>query len=354
MKGRMDMDNVSHYSKETLDRYFCNLIENGISSCFSVGLKVGGQMRYSFLGGTETSDSNSRILTPETRFNIASVTKPITGALLIKLAEEGKLTLQDPVKNFIPEFKFEKTTLYHLLTHSAGYDEKIVLSRPKIPAERKTYFDSIYEIDKLKYPVGQISAYWSPDYSIVADVIERVTGSTLEEAACKCFHLLSMIHSTYDLSTLAADQYFTPWNNRTGEFVPDANNGVITGDTGVYTTASDLLKFSRMLLTKGTFNGERIFSKAATDLMLREFTGGRFHQSPVFWIKGEVDTRGCFSDFNSPKAAAHTGMTGCMLMIDPEYQCTAAILTNSVCLHENWNHYKRICNMLMAIATDTE
>ncbi len=340
---------MERMNAQALDAYFGGLMESGLSPCFSVRMMRGGTETYRFLGGRETPAPDSRPLTWETRLNIASSTKPVTAALVLSLVERGMFALGDPVKRYIPEYPFDDVTIFQLMTHTAGYDEMLIIPWPKSMEEREAFYRKIYAVDKRKYAAGERAAYWTFGYAILADILMRTAGCELETLARDVlFAPLEMTHSTFELSALSQTEYLLPWYARENRSFPEACVPVATGDSGLYTTADDLIRFAQMLLDDGVWQGKRVLSSMAAQLMLRESTSGKFMRSPGLWIKGAGDPAGCFGDLNSPQAAAHTGMTGCMLLIDPPYRAAAVILTNSLRLHEDWRNYQRIINALFA------
>ncbi len=331
------------------DEYLESLMKGGLSPCFSVRMTRAGKETYRFLGGRETPEPEARPLTAETRLNIASATKPVTAALVLSLVETGMLALGDFVKRYIPEYPFDNVTIFQLMTHTAGYDETRIIPWPSVREERAAFYQKIYAVDNLKYAPGEKAAYWTFGYAVLADIVQRTSSCELETLAREVlFTPLGMAHSTFELSSLQPRDYFLPWLEREKRTFPEACVPVATGDSGLYTTADDLIRFAQMLLDDGMWQGNRVLSSMAARLMLREATNGRFMRSPGLWIKGTGDPLGCFGDLNSPQAAAHTGMTGCMMLMDPPYQTAAVILTNSILLHEDWRNYQRILNVLLA------
>ena len=340
---------------QKFDGYFHGLISAGLTPCISVLCSRNGKITYAFHGGSERPCGEGRKLTAATRLNIASVTKTTTAAMILKLVEQGRVSLTDRVVTFIPEYPFDDVTVFNLMTHTAGYDEMHIVPWPTSPDGLRAFYKEIYGIKERKYKTGETAAYWTFHYAILADILQRVSGQCLEAFAQEyLFRPLDMGHSTFELKKLTDEQLILPWYERENRAFPEACVPVATGDSGLYTTAEDLLHFAQMILDRGEFGGKRIFSRAAMELMLRESTGGKFSKSPGLWIKGGVDTFGCFGDLSSPAAAGHTGMTGCMLLVDPGYDMAAVILTNSLKLHENWNNYKKICDVLTVMQTDDD
>jgi len=346
------MAKLNSVDKVRCDNYFDNLINEGVSSCFSIAVSVKGKLAYTYCKGNESADKASSPLTPETRFNIASVTKPVTAFFAMKLVEEGLICLNDNVKKHIPEYPFEETTIMNLITHSAGYDPYARILPKSKREDHHEYFQLLYQITELKNEIGKVSEYWSPGYSILTDIIERVSGKGLEELAREVlFDPLEMDLSTYELSNLERENYFALWNSKSAQLTEDFHHKNITGDSGLYTTATDLIKFTDMILAGGTYMDKQIISRATSDRMLTESTGGKFNMSPIFWTRGDLNPQGCFGDLNSSRTCGHTGMSGCMMFVDPAYDLSGVILTNSIIMHEDWKNYKKICNLLTALAT---
>ncbi|MFD2614328.1 serine hydrolase domain-containing protein [Paenibacillus gansuensis] len=309
-----------------------------------------GSVRYAELGGTESFSPGASPITVQTRFNIGSVTKPVTGALLIKLVESGKVALHDQVQKYIPEFLHPGISLLHLLTHTGGYSGDFQLAWPSQGARDK-YMKTIYAIDQLAFQPGTANQYFTFGYSILMDVIERVTGRSLEAFAREVlFGPLGMDHTTFDPGVPA----LLPLHQETLEPELSLAGLDITGDSGLLSTAADLGRFGQMLLDQGVWQGRSIFSEAAVSLMFREVTPGR---TPVFWLKTDrdlhhttnVDVHRCFSDLASPQAVGHNGFSGCMFFLDPAVSAVGVILTNGRRFHADGRNYARFSSRMLSM-----
>ncbi|QJD86576.1 serine hydrolase domain-containing protein [Cohnella herbarum] len=369
----MNADVESCKSNSVLyDSRFRRLLENKRVPAYSIAVLKGGKIVYRLAEGT-TSSKN-------TRFNVGSVSKLVTGAALVQLVEEGKLCIDDPVALHIPEYPLKQVALLHLLNHTAGYDTSVVESFgfPSRQAEVRKYLSRIYEINELKYQLGERSEYFTLGYCILMDVIERVSGMPFESFVRKRLFLpAGMNDSSFDPASLADRPFVLPWDAGRGDYLREEAMTAVMGDRGLFTTADDLLKFGRLFLSDGdTGKGDRVlsggdsgerepilsdgdnsgskavaplFSKAAIDFMRRSIPGITPTKTPVFWRKGEADGYGCFGDLNSEEAIGHTGFTGCMLLIDPARDTVAALLTNSLEWHADWRNYRLLCNLVMAL-----
>ncbi|ANE45663.1 hypothetical protein SY83_04385 [Paenibacillus swuensis] len=359
------------------------------ASCCSISYHVKGQPVYEQLSGRASFALDAPEITEDTLFNVGSVTKPVTSALIVKLAELGLVSLHDSVQRYIPEFKFAEVTLLQLLTHTSGLDGDIQVEWPK-KGKRDAYLNTLYGIDYLRYAPDEANSYFTFGYSVLMDVLERVTGQSLEQFAQEqLFGPLGMRRSTFEPERVWASageerEDGTGRKPATDVMQTDAAGSVpggaaikvlplhqeslepetqldgldVTGDSGLHSTAADLMRFGRMLLDGGRYEDRQIFSGAATALMLREVTGGRFGRTPLFWKRTSRDLHGatnvdvhrCFSDFASPEAMGHNGFSGCMFFLDPAWDAVGVILTNSRRLHSDGRNYAKLSNVLMSLA----
>lgn len=341
-----------HSGAHKLDRFLQDMIERQLSPCVTLVVTRNKEIIYSFINGHSNFNRQTAVpITEKTRFNLGSVTKPVTASLIVKLAEKGHLTLTDPVKKYISEYKFDNVSLFHIMTHTAGYDEKINedILWPRSAFEIKEYFEKIYAIDGLKYPPDSVHMYCTPVYSILMDVIERITGRSMEEfARAELFDPLEMSQTTYEIKHLEEKDYVLPWKKCNENAYDYLKNTPPTGDTGLYSTAWDMAKFGDMFLNGGLYNGRTIFSRAAVNRMLSEMTGGRFWKTPVFWYKGYKDTKCAFGDFTSIRTVGHAGFSGTLLAVDPQYDTTISFVTNSNDIHDDYGNFRQVCNVVMS------
>lgn len=101
-------------------------------------------------------------------FQVGSVSKIITGALMVKLLESGEVTLADPVERFMPEWKLEGVEIGHLLTHTSGIDDTCLhMAWPK-KGEKQRYYSGICRLARLAEKPGAISRYNTHAYALLA------------------------------------------------------------------------------------------------------------------------------------------------------------------------------------------
>jgi len=140
---------------------------------------------------------------PEDVFEIGSVTKQFTGAALLRLAEEGKLALEDPVTKFLPDLPaaYQAITLTQLLTHTGG-----VPSYTSMPEWRPRWREDmsldtligLFRDKPLDFVPGQSWSYSNSGYILLGAVIERASGKSYEDyVEQELFAPLGMTNSRY-------------------------------------------------------------------------------------------------------------------------------------------------------------
>jgi len=170
---------------EEIDRVIKALYENGQFSGV-VLVSVKGKVIYRNAVGYANIEDNI-LNTCDTKFRIASFTKPFTAMLILQLVEEGKLDLDGKLTESLPEFTVkggEKITIHQLLTHTAG-----ITGEWRIPdlvdIEKKYYsreklLERIME-RKLVYKPGTKREYSNFGYALLGLIIEKVTGKSYDE-----------------------------------------------------------------------------------------------------------------------------------------------------------------------------
>jgi len=253
-----------------------------------------------FLDAVGYQDREVRIpMSKDTIFRIASMTKSFTVAGVMILVDEGRLSLLDPVEQFLPEFKGMKVnpcsaspastgcetvdagrpiTVLDLMTHTSGL--------PGQGAQGAEPFKSLAErvsvgahIPLLAQP-GTKWIYSQIGYAALGRLIEVISGKPYEEfLAERLFQPLGMKDTYFFLpaekqSRLAAMYSLDASGKLIRESWPPASSvKVPSPEGGAMTTASDMARFYQMLLNKGTLNGKRILSAAAVAAMTTNQTG---------------------------------------------------------------------------------
>ena len=212
---------------------------------------------------------------PDVRYRLASLTKGFSAALILKLVDEGKLSLSDTLQYHIPEFQGEKAdviTIEQLLRHTSGMQHTTGLPGWFIGAFRREISDKDYiaEIAKLPLlsPPGERYNYSNLDYFLLGKIAERLTGQSYGEAlSTRIFTPLGMEDTGVDTTTalLAKRAGGYVWAAGGGFRNQGYNNMMVFGaGAALYSTTEDMLRWFRGLA------GGKILSPESMALMFEK------------------------------------------------------------------------------------
>lgn len=212
-------------------------------------------------------------------FQIGSVTKAYTATLTMQLVEQGRLSLDEPVVGYLPDFQVadpdvtKLVTVRHLLTHTSGIDGDHFHDTGRGDDCLDRYVRSCAELEQL-HPLGVTMSYCNTGYSILGRVIETVTGQVWDAALRERLLEPMGVSHTVTLPEEAL-RFGTAMGHlgKPGELRPAPRWGLSrsVGPAGnICATASDLLTFARLHLDGATVaTGEQLLS-AATISAMRE------------------------------------------------------------------------------------
>jgi CubicO group peptidase (beta-lactamase class C family) len=194
-----------------------------------------------------------------TVFNLASISKQFTAYAVLLLEQQGKLRLDDRVHDWIPEMPDygETITLRNLIHHTSGIastDNLRLFANIPLdePWSQQQELDLIYKYPDLNFPPGEQYLYSNAGYSLLAEIIERVSGMSyalyLQE---NIFKPIGMTHAfVYDGTDNETRQKALGHQINGEEFVATKGSGeTIYGATNVYASASDMIRWGQHLLS---------------------------------------------------------------------------------------------------------
>ena len=228
-----------------------------------------------FVGGIDALEIDGKTkVNAFTTYEIGSLTKMITAAAILKLCEEGKISLDDKVTDYFPDYsKAEDITIYHLLHMQSGIIREFIPDdalASDFEVMKKYYSDGysdeellsmLYEQDLLFAP-GSQKAYSNTNYSLLAMMIEQVTGESYADYVKKTiFEPNKMTHSS---SMTTGDVTSVPKEIPEGFYDFDVKEIVPTGYVNtpnswrgcgdIHSCAADLLIFDRALFAGKIIN----------------------------------------------------------------------------------------------------
>jgi CubicO group peptidase (beta-lactamase class C family) len=189
-------------------------------------------------------------VTPETVFAIASITKSFTAMSVLLAAEQGKLSLDDEVQKYIPEWRDrdDHITIRHLLTHTSGLrDAFALLGWAPLTESAGDYNEAIARMlarqHGLNFAPGTEYQYNNGGYNLLATILKRATGQPLRTfAETNIFKPLGMAHTHVhdDVPMLVSNRASGYTRYPSGWRAAKVDGGIV-GNSGMYSTVGDLL-----------------------------------------------------------------------------------------------------------------
>jgi len=188
-------------------------------------------------------------------FHVASVSKQFTAAAIMLLARDGKLSIDDNIRKYLPEIPDYGTpiTIRHLLTHTSGLRDQwslIYLARGRFEEDRITeadVMDIVARQKALNFTPGAEYVYSNTGFTLLGVIVKRVSGQSLKDfAAERIFTPLGMAHThfhdDYTMLVPGRASAYEPVGGGRGWRVGIPNFDVY-GATSLFTTVGDLLKW---------------------------------------------------------------------------------------------------------------
>ncbi len=240
--------------------------------------------------------ASGRPLNTDALFNIASMTKPVTSISAMQLIEQGAFTLDDPVEKHLPQFADLKVlesfnagtgeyrlrraargvTVRHLFTHTSGLGYPF--TNP-IVRDLKPRRGEDYPVGPLIFDPGERWLYGT-SVTWLGRLVEKISGQPLENYfQDHIFRPLGMSDTSYFVPDDKRDRLVTV-NRRQADGMlvtnadqPPTSDFMPIGGGGLSSTASDYIRFLRMLLNGGELDGQRIVGTDTVELMAENHIG---------------------------------------------------------------------------------
>jgi CubicO group peptidase (beta-lactamase class C family) len=217
----------------------------------AVGVIRGGQLAFAKGYGMADLEHDTPI-TPSTRFYIASLSKQFTAMSIVLLAQEGRLSLDDWIRRWVPEVPSfgPPITLRQLLHHTSGlrdYFTLLALSgwpNDGLLTERQ-FLDLVSRQKNLNFTPGDEFLYSNTGYALLALVVERASGESLREYAAEhIFKPLGMSHTEFrDDHTQLISHRAVGYQPTSSGYRMSQPEFDVVGDGGAFSTIEDLAKW---------------------------------------------------------------------------------------------------------------
>jgi CubicO group peptidase (beta-lactamase class C family) len=336
--------------------------------CAQLLVAKDGKIVFDKAFGNYDYSPDSRKIDINTMFDLASLTKVCATTLAaMKLYGEGKLDINAPVVNYLPQFGQngkDKITIRNLMEHDSGLPAdppKYLWNTSVIPLQQlarllenpadfvvadsfgdnfesshEAMWDSLYAIG-LSYPTGTKMVYSDINFLILGKVIEKITKMPLDKYLdVKFYSPLEMTHTMFTPPESLADSCApTEYDSSYGGFLQGVVHdesarslGGVAGNAGLFSTASDLAIYLQMLMNHGVYGGRRYLQDSVIESFTRK--------------QSDLSTRGLGWDTKSPQHSSaghyfspnsfgHLGFTGTSVWVDPVRDLFVILLTNRVC-----------------------
>ncbi len=321
---------IRDLSIDGLDALVTRAIKRGeLPGCvIAIGDRAG--IRWLQAYGERTA---SESMTVDTRFDLASLTKPVaTAASIMGLSEQGRVKLDAPASSYVRELSTpdkRNVRVSMLLLHTSGL--------PSVNGLDDYEHGHAHAITKIAHePListpGLEFRYSDLNFILLGEIVARVSGQPLDQYAKQhLFAPLGMLDTTY-MPPLSDVARTAPTEERDEQVIrgvvddPRAYRmGGVAGHAGLFSTATDLSRFARMILGEGELEGTRILSPATVRSWIARRPLGRTLGFDA--NTGYSDAKG---KLFSSRAIGHGGYTGTSLWIDPARDLFVVLLSNRV------------------------
>lgn len=304
-------------------------IEGGAFPGAVAAASRGGVIVLQEASGHYTYECDAPAVREDTRYDLASVTKVFTSVAILTLVDQREINLADPVQKYLPVLTGDlgTITIQQLLTHTSGLP-----SVPELHVQypsRKDLEEALFSVP-LEHRPGKAVLYTSLGYQYLGYIIEMVSGLRLdayiEEVILSPCHLdnTGFAPARSQRREIAPTEYSSVRGSLIQGEVHDENSAVlggVTGHTGLFSPAHDVLAFGEALLQ----NDPEILTEESQCLLFSDLTSPLLPgRSAAFVIDDPL-----FGVWPST-TFAHTGFTGTSLFLAPDQDLVVVLLSNRV------------------------
>lgn len=263
-------------SAQEIDKKIDVLIEKAVQlNRFNGSVLVckNGKIIYEKAFGYQDAEKNIPN-TLNTIYQIGSTTKEFTAAAILKLAEDNKLSLEDKLSKYFPDFKRgDEITIKHLLTHTSGiyeilrdHDAVNTSTQPRSKEKMLSYFMN----KPLDFNPGTQYSYCNSGYMLLGLIIEKVTGKSYEQVIKELILIpLAMKSSGFDFAALQSPNKavgYTKYTKTVKEASTPWDSTATYSAGSLYSTVGDLYKWHNGMMKYKVYNNESL-EKATTPFL---------------------------------------------------------------------------------------
>jgi len=311
--------------------------------------------------GRVSREPGAPLCEPDSVFLVASITKPVTVTALMKLVEQGRLQLDDPVQRHLPEFRGdgrERVTVRQLLTHTSGLPDmlpdNIELRRRQAPLA--DFVAGALRTPLLFVPGSRVS-YQSMGTLLASEIVTRLSGQPLDAFLRReVFGPLGMTKTSMGLGgrriadtvwcdlptrgsmTMSAEDRAWDWNSSYWR-------GLGAPWGGMHSTVGDIQRLLQAMLADG---GRILKPELARSMLVNQNAG----LNPPWGLGWKIGA-GTFFEGSPAGLFGHSGATGTLCWADPERQIVFVLLTNRPSVEDAGEFVKTVARLAFEASNTT-
>src|SRR5215208_5562366 len=242
-----------------IEKLFNSFIERSQAPGAVFGVIIDGELAFVKAAGVREKTNNAPV-TPETVFRIASMTKSFTAMSILKLRDEGKLSLDDPVSKYVPELAnlpyptsdSQVLTIRHLLTHSEGFPEDNPWGDRQLAQTDETMRTWLRAGIPFSTSPGTAFEYSNYGFAILGQIVAKASGRPYADyVRDNILKPLGMNSSTFDMSSVPREQIALGYRREDNTWKPEPilAHGSFGAMGGLWTNAHDLSRYVAFLMS---------------------------------------------------------------------------------------------------------
>ncbi len=330
------------------------------SAAYAIGR--GREVFVSDVMGWRITQPDKQPANRDTLYDLASLSKLVSTTMVaLRLVEEGRLLLSDPLSRFFTPAELEgapkgreNVTVFSLMTHTSGITPHIALRGQMEKSEDSAVARVILSSAPFCNPGEQVH-YSCMGYILLQKILERLTGQPLDRLAqTYVFGPMGMDGTGY--SPTSDNVVTTEYTSREACYIKgrvhDDNAyflGGVSGNAGVFAPLDDMIRFAVMCSLHGELPGPsfgtqsgRLLARRTFDLAIKNYTPGLNESRGLgFQLKPPLPRLSAMGDLMAEGSFGHTGFTGTSLYVDSESGLWGVLLTNAVHYGRDKNSFFR-------------
>ncbi|MGE5429782.1 MAG: serine hydrolase domain-containing protein [Syntrophomonadaceae bacterium] len=314
-----------------------------------------GKILYQKAYGRFTYDPASKEVDLQSMFDMASCTKVFaTTTCMMKLVDEGKIDIEKPVKDFVPDFAQSgkgDVKVRNLLLHNSGLP---AYYSPKESETPKDIFNRIFSL-QFAYKTDSNTVYSCLNFVSTMRVIESVTGMPMYKYFKENFtDPLGMTRTMFTPSDEFKKDCLPTTDSLQGIVHDPLARGLkgLSGNAGLFSTPGDLAKICQLLLGNGVYEGRRYFKEETVKMFTTRYSAAS--SRALGWDTKSLLGYSSAGKLFSARSFGHTGYTGTSAWMDPDRKIFVILLTNRVYPNDKANVGPVRSNVADAVVTAIE